>query len=79
MTRRQCRAARGLLNWSQERLAEAAGISQATVAGFESGQSNTMRNNILVMRLALEDGGVEFIDKNGGGPGVRLKVDLPDG
>jgi hypothetical protein len=24
---------------------------------------------------ALEQGGVEFIDENGGGPGVRLKRD----
>ena len=25
------------------------------------------------LRVALEEGGVEFIDENGGGPGVRLR------
>jgi len=31
----------------------------------------TAANNLAVRR-ALEDAGVEFIDENGGGPGVRL-------
>jgi hypothetical protein len=29
--------------------------------------------NILAIRNALEAAGVEFIDENGGGPGVRLR------
>jgi hypothetical protein len=29
--------------------------------------------NDLAIRRALEDAGVEFIDENGGGPGVRLR------
>jgi hypothetical protein len=29
--------------------------------------------NDLAIRRALEAAGVEFIDENGGGPGVRLK------
>ena len=32
----------------------------------------TAANNLAVRR-ALEDAGVEFIDENGGGPGVRLR------
>lgn len=28
--------------------------------------------NDLAVRRALENAGVEFIDENGGGPGVRL-------
>ena len=32
----------------------------------------TAANN-LAIRKALESGGVEFIDENGGGPGVRLR------
>jgi hypothetical protein len=31
------------------------------------------RPNGLAVRHALEAAGVEFIDENGGGPGVRLK------
>ena len=29
--------------------------------------------NDIAVRRALEDAGVEFIDENGGGPGVRLR------
>jgi hypothetical protein len=29
--------------------------------------------NDLAIRRALESAGVEFIDENGGGPGVRLR------
>jgi hypothetical protein len=29
--------------------------------------------NDLAVRRALEEAGVEFIDENGGGPGVRLR------
>lgn len=32
----------------------------------------TMANNLTVRRV-LEDAGVEFIDENGGGVGVRLR------
>jgi hypothetical protein len=32
----------------------------------------TIANNLAV-RLALESAGVEFIDENGGGPGVRFR------
>jgi hypothetical protein len=28
---------------------------------------------VLALRRACETGGIEFIDENGGGPGVRLK------
>jgi hypothetical protein len=30
-------------------------------------------SNDLAVRRALESAGVEFIDENGGGPGVRLR------
>ena len=29
--------------------------------------------NDLAIRRALENAGIEFIDENGGGPGVRLR------
>ena len=38
----------------------------------------TAANNLAVRR-ALEAAGVEFIDENGGGPGVRLKKPSPKG
>jgi hypothetical protein len=33
--------------------------------------------NDLSIRRALEEAGVEFIDANGGGPGVRLRENKP--
>jgi DNA-binding XRE family transcriptional regulator len=72
---RQIKAARALLAWSQEHLASAAHVSIPTVKRLEAqdgplgGRSETAAR----MRYALEHAGIEFIDENGGGPGVRLK------
>jgi hypothetical protein len=70
----QSRAARGLLNWNQDVLAERAFIGVATVRRFENGVQAMHRNNMSAVIRAFEDGGVMFIDPGkGGGPGVRLK------
>ncbi len=73
ITPEQCRAARALLNWSQPDLAEAVGITRETVTNFERAATKPHRSNLEAIRAALEAGGVEFIDRNGGGPGVRLR------
>ena len=74
LTIEQLRAARGLLGWSQSKLAERAGLSLPTVKRVEIDLglrvSEEARNKL---RRALESAGVEFIDENGGGPGVRLR------
>ena len=70
----QIRAARGLLDWSQSQLAEAAGVSLSTVKDFEAGRRQPVPNNLAAIRAALEDSGVEFIPENGGGAGVRLRA-----
>ena len=75
VTTRQVKAARALLGWSQADLAVHSGISEPTVARLEStdgefgGREVTAKN----IRHAIEAAGVEFIEENGGGPGVRLK------
>ena len=69
----QCRAARGLLNWNQQRLADEAQVGIVTVRQLEFGQNQPRRATLIVVRLTLEDAGVEFIDENGGGVGVRLR------
>jgi transcriptional regulator with XRE-family HTH domain len=69
----QCRAGRGLLAWSQQQLADAAGIGVVTVHQLEAGTSEPRRATLEVLKRAFENAGVEFIDENGGGPGVRLK------
>jgi predicted transcriptional regulator len=73
LTREQCRAARGLLDWSQHDLAEHAGVGVVTVRQLEAGAHEPRRATLDVIKRALERAGVEFIDENGGGPGVRLR------
>src|SRR5690242_12403807 len=70
----QVRAARALLGWSQSELAERAGMSLPTVKRVEAESGpNVSDGTRHELRLALEQGGVDFIDENGGGPGVRLR------
>ena len=69
----QCRAARALLNWSQEQLEAAAKVARKTIADFEREARQPHRRTIDALRAALEAAGVEFIEENGGGPGVRLQ------
>ena len=69
----QCRAARGLLGWTQNELAENSGVGVVTVHQLEAQTSEPRRSTLEVIRRAFEAAGVEFIDENGGGPGVRLR------
>ena len=73
ITSAQCRAARGLLSWSQQNLADRAGVGIMTIHQFEKEGTQPRRATLEVVRRALENAGVEFIDENGGGPGVRLR------
>ena len=63
----QCRAARGLLAWSQTELASAAGVGRATLADFERGAREPIGNNLRAIRRALEDAGVKFVEEGLGG------------
>ena len=75
LTSAQIRASRGLLRWSAEDLARAAALGLATIKRAEGAESETSMTtaNDLAVRRALEAAGVEFIDENGGGAGVRLR------
>ena len=68
----QCRAARGLLNWNQEDLARAAGVSRSTVREFEAGHHDLHKSTQTLLVRALEDAGVCLIDAGEQGCGVRL-------
>jgi hypothetical protein len=75
LTSPQIRAARGLLRWSATDLARRASLGLATIKRAESAENETSMTaaNDLAVRRALESAGVEFIDENGSGPGVRLR------
>ena len=73
MTPAQRRAARGLLDWTQSRLAGAAGLAVSTVVSFERCEKVVREGTVQAMQLALEAAGVEFIGENGSGAGVRIK------
>ena len=70
----QSRGARGMLGMSQTDLAVAADVSRQTVVDFERGARTPHRNNLLAIRRALEEAGIEFIPDNGGGAGVRFRA-----
>jgi transcriptional regulator with XRE-family HTH domain len=70
----QCKMARAAVGLGVRDLAEAAKVSPDTVARFERGEELRERT-IDAIRAALEAAGVEFIDENGGGAGVRLRKD----
>ena len=69
----QCRAARALLNITQPELAKLAGLGLSTVVDFEKGRRQVSLAGVETIQRALRRAGIEFIDKNGGGPGVRLR------
>jgi transcriptional regulator with XRE-family HTH domain len=75
LTSAQIRAARALIRWSALQLAEKTAVGVTTIRRAELTASETKltRVNDQVIRRVLEAAGVEFIDANGGGPGVRLR------
>ncbi len=72
---RQVKAARALLAWSQDDLAQASRISVPTIARLESadGDIGGRATTGEAIRAALEAAGVIFVAENGEGPGVRLR------
>ena len=72
LTSEQCRAARGLLDWTQLDLSIHTALSVVSIRAFERG--GVMRaSNQNLLRLTFEAEGVQFIPENGGGAGVRFE------
>ena len=70
----QIRAARSLLGLSQAQVGEAAGVSIPTLKRAEGASAiKASEKSLIAIRAALESAGIEFIDENGGGAGVRMK------
>lgn len=70
----QCRAARALVEWTREQLANSSGVASLTIEEFER-KIDLPPNDICdALQIALQSAGAVFIAENGGGVGVRLKL-----
>ena len=65
--------ARAALNWTVRDLATAAGLHRNTITNIEVGRYAGDEATLATIERVLTKAGVEFIDENGGGPGVRLR------
>ena len=75
MTGGQMRAARALLRWTADLLAQRSKVGLATIKRAEATDEQVRMTapNADAVQRALEEGGIEFISENGGGAGVRLR------
>ena len=70
--------ARAALGWTVRDLAEATGLHRNTVNNIEVGRFAGDAATLAAIEKAMRHAGVEFIDANGGGEGVRLrKASMP--
>jgi hypothetical protein len=67
-----CRAARGVLGWSQGDLAKHARLNRVTIAGYEGGSDQMTLGNRLLIQLVFKEAGVEFTGGDDELPGVRV-------
>jgi predicted transcriptional regulator len=74
VTNEQLRAARALLGLSQTELALRADLSVPTIKRLEGGFGPHVSDEARArLQKAIESAGVEFIEENGGGAGVRFR------
>jgi predicted transcriptional regulator len=73
ITARQIRAARALLGWSQQQLADKAIVSLNALARLEKGSVDSRVSTLQAVETALAKAGVEFLSSDIKGEGVRLK------
>lgn len=76
ITSRQIRAARALLGWSQQQLADKAIISINAVTRLEKGDVDPRLSTIAAVERALTKAGVELISAGDKGEGVRMSKPL---
>jgi hypothetical protein len=71
----QMRAARALLRWTALDLAHASRVGVATIRRAEvaDGEIPVTLANEAALRRALETAGIDFIEDDGGGEGVRFR------
>jgi predicted transcriptional regulator len=72
VTAAQIRAARALLGWSQQDLADRAIVSLNAVNRLERGQVDTKLSTLTAVERAFLKAGVEFVPPGEKGEGVRF-------
>jgi transcriptional regulator with XRE-family HTH domain len=65
--------ARAALDWTVRDLAEATQLHRNTITNIETGRYAGDQETLARIASVFKRAGVEFIDENGGGPGVRLR------
>lgn len=68
----QLRMARAAVGWGVRELAKKADVAANTVTRIENG-ADAKQSTMDRLQRALQAAGVDFIEENGGGPGVRLR------
>ena len=74
ITPAQCRAARGLLDWTQQQLADKARVGVVTIRQLEAGVGTPRWATVDVIQRAFELAGVQFINADDAGAGVLLRT-----
>jgi transcriptional regulator with XRE-family HTH domain len=69
----QCRLARTALGLTVLETAALCDVSHETIRRIEADDQALKEKTLAKVRAALEKAGVEFIDEDSGGPGVRLR------
>lgn len=70
----QCRAARALLNWSQELLGKKVRVGKTAIGDFERHKTIPYKKTLEDIRAAFEQAGIKFI--NNGEVGVKIDSNL---
>ena len=73
VTSAQVRMARAALEWTVRDLAEATGLHRNTITHLEVGRYGGDPETLEIIEKTLIAAGIQFIDENGGGAGVRLR------
>jgi transcriptional regulator with XRE-family HTH domain len=62
---RQFKAARALLDWTQDDLAKASGVALPTIANIERGSSRPRQDTLQTLQKTFESQGIEFLEPSG--------------
>jgi DNA-binding XRE family transcriptional regulator len=73
VTSAQIRMARAALNWTVRDLAQATGLHRNTITNIEVGRYAGDPATLVLIKSVFVREGVDFIEENGGGAGVRLR------